>query len=51
MSGRILVQEEREAYIGGNTGSINLSNYATGIYMLIVKKGGLESHFRFSVHK
>jgi hypothetical protein len=51
MSGRILVQEDREAYAGGNTGTINLSNYATGIYMLIVKKGGLESHLRFSVHK
>lgn len=51
MSGRILVQEEREAQIGGNAETINLSNYSTGIYLLIVKKGGLESHFRFSVHK
>lgn len=49
MSGRELVQEKRTAIAGGTTDDIDLSNYTTGMYLLIIKKGPLESHLRFNV--
>lgn len=49
MQGRLLFQEIRESNIGLNGDRIELTGYASGIYMLIVQKGPLEGRFRFNV--
>ncbi len=51
MTGRELIQEIKEANEGENSGQLDLTNYSNGFYLIIIKKGGNESHFRFHVHK
>lgn len=49
MSGRQLIQTEKYADKGSNDADINVSNYAKGVYLLIIQKGTLTSRFRFTV--
>ncbi len=50
MAGREMYQEVRYAEAGPNTGEVDVRQYATGLYMLIVQKGAQASRFRFAVH-
>ncbi len=49
LSGRELLQEIHTSTTGPNAGQMNVSHLAKGMYLLIVQKGTLTSHFRFSV--
>jgi hypothetical protein len=51
MTGRELIQEIQQATEGVNTGYIDLTKYSTGIYLLVIKQGGQEGHFRFQVNR
>lgn len=50
MSGRQLLQITRNAEEGLNGDALDVSNYANGIYMLIIEQGPSVSRFKFSVN-
>ena len=51
MTGRELIQELRQTEEGPTSGEIKLTNYSTGMYILIVKQAGQQSFLRFQVSK
>ena len=50
MSGRELFQQVRTSVSGQNADALNVQQYSTGLYMLIVQKGAQSGRFRFAVH-
>jgi hypothetical protein len=49
LSGRELFNEQKVAEKGENNGELNVTNFAKGIYLLVVQRGTDLSRFRFTV--
>ncbi|KXK45807.1 MAG: PKD domain-containing protein [Bacteroidetes bacterium OLB10] len=51
MSGRELYKQKQEGQIGINSGNIDVRQFTPGMYLIIIKQGGVENHLRFQVNR
>jgi hypothetical protein len=51
MSGRELYKQKQEGQIGINSGNIDVRQFTPGLYLIIIKQGGVENHLRFQVNR